>query len=62
MISRTIMDVSEQDRVFLRMIIHLGATMVERQCQLEDERRAVVRMQALHVHTTLLEHVPGGGR
>jgi purine catabolism regulator len=61
-ISRTIMDVSEEDRVFLGMIIHLGAIAVERQRQLEAERRAAERMQqALHVHTTLLEHVLGGG-
>jgi purine catabolism regulator len=61
-ISRTLMDVSEEDRVFLGMIIHLGAIAVERQRQLEAERRAAERMQqALHVHTTLLEHVLGGG-
>ncbi|MGY2202317.1 helix-turn-helix domain-containing protein [Pseudomonas gingeri] len=61
-ISRTIMDVSEEDRVFLGMIIHLGAIAVERQRQLEAERRAAERMQqALHVHTTLLEHVLDGG-
>ncbi|MCS3416580.1 purine catabolism regulator [Pseudomonas sp. BIGb0450] len=61
-ISRTLMDVSEEDRVFLGMIIHLGAIAVERQRQLEAERRAAERMQqALKVHTTMLEHVLGGG-
>ncbi|MBK5438532.1 helix-turn-helix domain-containing protein [Pseudomonas sp. TH32] len=61
-ISRTLMDVSEEDRVFLGMIIHLGAIAVERQRQLEAERRAAERLQqALHVHTTMLEHVLGGG-
>lgn len=61
-ISRTLLDVSEEDRVFLGMIIHLGAIAVERQRQLEAERRAAERMQqALHVHTTLLEHVLSGG-
>lgn len=61
-ISRTLMDVSEEDRVFLGMIIHLGAIAVERQRQLEAERCAAERMQqALHVHTTMLEHVLGGG-
>jgi len=61
-ISRPIMDVSEEDRVFLGMIVHLGAIAVERQRQLEAERRTAERMQqALHVHTTLLEHVLGGG-
>lgn len=61
-ISRTLMDVSEEDRVFLGMIIHLGAIAVERQRQLEAERRAAERMQqALTVHTTMLEHVLGGG-
>lgn len=61
-ISRTLMDVSEEDRVFLGMIIHLGAIAVERQRQLEAERRAAERMQqALKVHTTMLEHVLSGG-
>ncbi|MDE1911483.1 MAG: helix-turn-helix domain-containing protein [Pseudomonas sp.] len=61
-ISRTLMDVSEEDRVFLGMIIHLGAIAVERQRQLEAEHRAAERLQqALHVHTTMLEHVLGGG-
>jgi DNA-binding PucR family transcriptional regulator len=61
-VSRTIMDVSDEDRAFLGMIVHLGAIAVERQRQLEAERRAADRMQqALHVHTSLLEHVLSGG-
>jgi len=43
-ISRTLMEMSEEDRVFLGMIIHLGAISVERQRQLEAERRAAQRL------------------
>jgi purine catabolism regulator len=62
LVSRPLKEVSEDDLAFLGMIIHLGAIAVDRERQLEAQRRAADRLQqVLRVHTTLLEHVLAEG-
>jgi purine catabolism regulator len=62
LVSRPIKEVSEEDLAFLGMVVHLGAIAVDRERQLEQQRRAADRLQqVLEVHTTLLEHVLAEG-
>lgn len=61
-VSREIMDVSDDDLAFLGMIVHLGAIAIEKQHRLRAERLAAERLQVvLHTHTSLLQEVLAGG-
>lgn len=61
-VSREIMDVSDDDLAFLGMIVHLGAIAIEKQHRLRAERLAAERLQAvLHAHTSLLQEVLAAG-
>ncbi len=61
-VSRELMDVSDDDLAFLGMIVHLGAIAIEKQHRLRAERLAGERLQTvLHAHTSLLQDVLAGG-
>lgn len=61
-VSREIVDVSDDDLAFLGMIVHLGAIAIEKQHRLRAERLAGERLQTvLHAHTSLLQDVLAGG-